>query len=371
MDPTLADGSSPERTSQLVMQMMSQMAEQMQALRAEREADRDATREQIRILQDSLTTSRPTPLETEPESRPEPLYELDQLLTTPMRKTRPTLPDPPRFEGARPKFRAWLSEMKNKLRVDGKVIGSESDRFAYIYARLGGAPQQMTIAYVEAGGRGGNSDPEQYLQYLEECYGDPNAKARALDKLRSLRQKDNESFAALIPRFERELADSGGATWPEEVKISYLEGALSQELRLATVYAAPNRTTYAEWVQSLQRLSSGLESVGKRDATRSSGGTRDNRSRDSDGDTNMADVNRAGQRPKDHRKADATPKKERRCFRCGRTGHVIADCPAKVVFPDEVKKNRPATARVKQPETSDDSDSAATSSEDDEPMGKD
>jgi hypothetical protein len=369
MDSTLADGSSPERTSHLVMQMMSQMAEQMQALRAEREADRDATREQIRMLQDRLTPARPTPLETEPESRPEPLYDVGRLLTTPMRKTRPTLPDPPRFEGARPKFRAWLSEMKNKLRVDGRVIGNETDQFAYIYARLGGAPQQMTIAYVEAGGRGGNSDPEQYLQYLEECYGDPNAKARALDKLRSLRQKDNESFAALIPRFEKELADSGGATWPEEVKISYLEGALSQELRLATVYAAPTRTTYAEWVQSLQRLSSGLECVGKRDVIRSSGGTRGGRSRDSDGDTKMADVNRAGQRPKDRRKADATPKKERRCFRCGRTGHVIVDCPAKVVFPDEVKTKRPATARVKQPETSDDSESAATSSEEDEPMG--
>lgn len=136
--------------------------------------------------------------------------------------------------------------MKNKLCVDGKGIGDGTDQFAYIYARLGEVPQQKTIAYVEAGGKGGNSDPEQYLRYLEECYGDPREQARALDKLRrSFRQKDNESFATRIPRFEKELADSGGATWPEEVRISYLEGALGQELRLATVYAAPTRNTYA------------------------------------------------------------------------------------------------------------------------------
>ncbi|XP_044716023.1 uncharacterized protein HRG_10197 [Hirsutella rhossiliensis] len=165
------------------MQMMSQMAEQMQGLRADRDADRDATREQIQLLQDSLTTSRPTLLGTESESRAEPLHELNH---------------PPRFEGVRSKFRAWLSEMKNKLRVDGRVIGNKADQFAYIYARLGGAPQQMTIAYVEAGGRGGDSDPDQYLQYLEECYGDPNARTRALDKLRSLRQRDKESFATLL-----------------------------------------------------------------------------------------------------------------------------------------------------------------------------
>ncbi len=369
MDSTLADVSSPERTSHFVMQMVSQMAEQMQALRADREADRDATREQIRLLQDSLSSSRATPLGTEPETRPEPLYDADRLSATSTRKTRPTLPDPPRFEGARSKFRAWLSEMKNKLRVDGKVIGDGTDQFAYIYARLGGAPQQMTIAYVEAGGKGGNSDPEQYLRYLEECYGDPNAKARALDKLRSLRQKDNESFATLIPRFEKELADSGGAAWPEEVKISYLEGALSQELRLATVYAAPTRDTYAEWVQSLQRLSSGLECIGKRNVLHSGGGVQEKRGRDPDGDTTMADVNHTSQRPKDRRKAEATLKKERRCFRCGRNGHFIADCPAKVIFPDEVERKRPGTARVKQPETSDDSESATTSSEDDEQVG--
>ncbi|XP_044715292.1 reverse transcriptase (RNA-dependent DNA polymerase) domain-containing protein [Hirsutella rhossiliensis] len=117
------------------------------------------------------------------------------------------LQNPPRFEGVRSKFRAWLSEMKNKLRVDGRD------------SRAG------QIAILEA--------------------------------------KRQGKLCDTAPRFEKELADSGGATWPEEVKISYLEGALSPDLRLATVYAAPTRSTYSEWVRSLQRLSSGLEGVEK------------------------------------------------------------------------------------------------------------
>ncbi|KJZ69557.1 hypothetical protein HIM_11050 [Hirsutella minnesotensis 3608] len=361
MDPNLTDGSSSEPTSQLLMQMMNQMAEQIRNLRAEREADRDATRDQIRSLQESLTSSRPTPPDTESECRPEPLNELDRLLDAPTRKTRPTLPDPPKFEGIRSKFRAWLSEMRNKLRVDGRVIGSKADQ---------GCSSANDNRVRRAGGRGGDSDPDQYLQYLEECYGDPNARTRALENLRSLRQGDKESFAALLPRFEKELADSGGATWPEEVKISYLEGALRQDLRLATVYAAPTRTTYAEWVQALQSLSSGLECVGRRDALRSGGGNCDSRGRDSDGDTKMTGVNRIGQESKKRRKAGATLKNERRCYRCGRTDHVIVNCPAKVVFPSEVRKDRPTTARVQQPD-SEDSESAGTSSENEEPVGKD
>ncbi len=370
MDSTFSDGSSSERTSQLLMQMMSQMTEQIQNLRTERELDRDATRDQIRLLQERLTSSRPTPLSTDPDCGAEPLNGPDRTFDAPTRKTRPTLPDPPKFEGARFKFRAWLSEMKNKLRVDGCVIGSRADQFAYIYARLGGAPQQMTIAYVEAGGRGGDSNPDQYLQYLEECYGDPNAKTRALDNLRSLRQRENESFAALLPRFEKELADSGGAEWPEEVKISYLEGALNHKLRLATVYAEPTRSTYVEWVHSLQRLSSSLDCVERRNPTSKGVGNRKARSSDSDGDTKMGGVNRTSQTPQKGRNENSRPRNERRCYRCGRTGHVIANCPAKVVFPTEEKKSRPATARVKQPDSSDDSDSTATSDEDDEQMAK-
>ena len=51
-------------------------------------------------------------------------------------KRKPTLLDPPRFNGDRRKFRTWLLEIKGKLYTDGAAIGSSTDQFTYIYSCL-------------------------------------------------------------------------------------------------------------------------------------------------------------------------------------------------------------------------------------------
>ena len=40
------------------------------------------------------------------------------------------------------------------------------------------------------------------LNYLKEYYTDSNVNKRALERLRRIRQRDNEPFAAFFPRFE-------------------------------------------------------------------------------------------------------------------------------------------------------------------------
>lgn len=374
METGSQDGGSPGRTSQLLVRMVSQLAEQMDAERVNREADREATQAQIKMLQEALSSSRPTPLPTEQGGRVEYAQEQIRPLIEHPRKTKPTLPDPPRYDGNRRRFRAWLNEIKNKLRVDGGVIGTKADHFAYIYSRLSDSPQQMTIAFVEAGGREGDSNPDDYLQYLEECYGDPNAKARAIERLRVLKQGETESFAALLPRFEKELADSGGAVWPEEVRISYLEGALNRQLRLAAVYAAPNRGSYSAWVRDIQRLSSGLEGVNKQEkhcgthpAARRQlhPETRNRQPQEVDEDIRMTGINQAFQGTQaQHRSKD-----ERRCYRCNRKGHLIAQCQAKAVFP-KGRKDPPQLARVSEPEVSDEY-SVVSPDGDEDTTGKD
>ncbi|KAJ6436266.1 ectomycorrhiza-upregulated zf-MYND domain-containing protein [Purpureocillium lavendulum] len=368
----------------MLMQLVRQMSEQMrvaqtnqqtfqQSLQARLDDEREAVQTQIRALQSTIATPLYTPqppatssAETIPlePGRDNQVEHYDEP-TRPWRKTRPTLQDPPRYEGARAKFRAWLSEMRNKLRVDGTVIGSKADQFAYVYSRLGGAPQQMTIAFVEAGGKGGAYDPDDYLRYLEECYADPNLQARAIERLRSLRQRESESFAALLPRFEKELADSGGASWPDEVKISYLEGATNQQLRLAAVYQAPARTSYTAWAQALQTLASGLDGLSRREQGRDGRDPRGPSGKaatpeprrftlDADGDTKMAGVNRAGQPSGVHPDTEhdrKNPRDERRCYRCNQKGHLIANCRAKVILPE---KERPKVARIEDAEVAGD-----------------
>ena len=69
-----------------------------------------------------------------------------------------------------------------------------------------------------------------------------------------MKQGPRELFSAFIPRFEKALADAGGMAWPDEVKRSHLDGALTFELRRLAI-TMPVAETYDKYVDELLRLS--------------------------------------------------------------------------------------------------------------------
>lgn len=73
----------------------------------------------------------------------------------------------------------------------------------------------MAAAFFTRGGPDGNFDRDQFLAYMMACYVDPNIEQRALSKPKSMTQGERESFASFLPKFEKELADSGGADWSD------------------------------------------------------------------------------------------------------------------------------------------------------------
>jgi len=251
-------GSGPDPSH--LAQTIARLSDQLASLHESQTTDREAHRAQIQMIYDHLSNPKPsnaseallTPNTTSRQASPPPIR-------TPKKKT--TLPDPPKFDGTRNNFRAWYLEMQNKLLVDGEVIGGDRDRFAYIFSRLEKTPQSMTVAYVERGGNNGLHNPTAYLAYLHSCYGDPNAQARALDRLRGLRQRTHESFAAFLPKFEKELADGGGAEWTDAVRINYLEGAINDTMRDRLISVTTLPTEYPRYIQALQTIGSRLDSL--------------------------------------------------------------------------------------------------------------
>jgi hypothetical protein len=241
---------------------MAQLLNEIQTLRAEQQADRTL----IRSLQEisSISTAIPTPATHQSSVMPgEPSSTVQNQPTTSLSfsKKRETYPRPERFDGDRSKFRTWLREMKNKLEADGAVIGTARDQFNYIYACLAPKAQKMTISFVDMGGGNGAYNPQDFLNYLTVMFTDPNEKARALDRLRSLFQHSEESFATFIPKFEREMLDAGGTGWSDEVCINYLEGAVNDKIRggLVSVIQIPGK--YHEYVQLLQTIGSRLDGM--------------------------------------------------------------------------------------------------------------
>jgi len=102
--------------------------------------------------------------------------------------------------------------MEGKLRTDGCLLGSPTDRFTYIYSRLGDNPQSIAAAFYESGSPGSTHNPTDFLQYLTNTYEDPNIAQHILYNLDSIAQRKTESFIAFYPKFEKQLADIGGTT---------------------------------------------------------------------------------------------------------------------------------------------------------------
>jgi hypothetical protein len=88
-----------------------------------------------------------------PNSAQNPALPLNQNdFVHPGNRVRHSAPHPPLFEGDTKEYRGWALEMRNKLAVDGLAIGSNREKFAYIYSRLQGQAKQMSVAFAERGG---------------------------------------------------------------------------------------------------------------------------------------------------------------------------------------------------------------------------
>ena len=99
----------------------------------------------------------------------------------------------------------------------------------------------MAVLFAERAAQTGLYNTNGLLNYLKEYYTDPDINQRALERLRRIRQGENEPFAAFLPRFERELIESDGAVWPDYFKVSYLKGTLNAKIANYLITLNPDR----------------------------------------------------------------------------------------------------------------------------------
>ena len=76
------------------------------------------------------------------------------------------------------------------------------------------------MLFTEKAAQTGLYDANGLLNYLKEYYTDPDINQRALERLRRIRQGENEPFAAFFLRAERELMESDGTVWFNYFKVS-------------------------------------------------------------------------------------------------------------------------------------------------------
>ena len=107
----------------------------------------------------------------------------------------------------------------------------------------------MVILFAERALQIGQYNPNSLLNYLKECYTDPDVSQRVLKRLRRIRQGDNKPFAAFFPRFERELIKSDGTVWLDYFKILYLKRALNAKITGYFIIMNPDRQSYPDFIR--------------------------------------------------------------------------------------------------------------------------
>ena len=140
---------------------------------------------------------------------------------------RKRLPDILKFDGSQKGYPMWKVEANNKLRIDKAVIGTPQDQVAYLFSRMETKAQLMVVSFYQ---NQPGCDAPTFVRHLDSVYIDPNAAARALNRLKEMKQ-GKESFATFLPKFEKELGESQLTMVPDMVKIGYLRGALNTEMQ--------------------------------------------------------------------------------------------------------------------------------------------
>lgn len=299
------------------------------------------------------------------------------VTTDEIRRPRARLPDPATFDGERSEWPSWRVTVENKLAVDHKALGDTQAQFLYIYSRLSGNAWKNVTTYIKMRREDGN--PQDFLNYLDTLYGDPNAKARAANRLHSLRQGEKQSFAKFLPVLEKEFADAGALHWPDEAKRPILLAALNSTMSAALVNRGVPQA-FSDIINRLHEISTDMDMMSLRKPYRDRGSISPPRRLrltpepvydPMDIDSVAPQVHNTqtrgipnpdgypSERPEDKplrgkramwvaKEVIDKRREEGRCLRCGRDGCIVKRCPLKAAQnPNRSKSGKARVERAK------------------------
>lgn len=132
------------------------------------------------------------------------------------------------FNGERSEWISWRTEAQTKLRIDGRAIGNEDEKFGYLYMHMSVTAQKRIQQWYNLRIKmGTDCTPAAFFDRAEGTFGDPNERKNTLTLLEVIKQRKDESFSNFVTRFEEILAQAGGEDWAMYLQVNALEKALN------------------------------------------------------------------------------------------------------------------------------------------------
>ena len=304
-------------------------------------------------------TQRTTP---PPRRTPSPIQvDLPQSI---VRKPKPCLPHPEKFDGSElsffPQFEGLL---RAKLEIDGQAIGQEKERVWYAFGRLSGGAAARIFPWMEYAARQHKLTVYEFMEQLRTAFRDPRQQQKALGQINRTKQ-GSLPFADFLNEFNRLILEAEGWGWDDVIKKGYLKAAISTKL-LSAMIGIQEHGLYDGYCQQLRMVNDQMNEVAELTAWRT---------KKARGVAQMPAIQQTTAEPsydtmdwqptvavssartKEPRWASDEVIEERRragqCLRCGLDGHRVRECRAKLRFPKKKtslervdKKIRAAPAR--------------------------
>jgi hypothetical protein len=172
------------------------------------------------------------------------------------------LPDPPIYNGEPELLRPFLASLQTKLVGNADRYPTEQSKLSYSFTRLGGRASAQIIPHIKDG-LVGLKGLSEFVDILQQAFGDPDRKATALANLRKLRQT-NRPFPEYYANFQEYMAEINNGDYGESVKKNTLLGGVNNELHdLMINHDEPE--SLSDLVKLLMKLDSRLRA--RRNAT--------------------------------------------------------------------------------------------------------
>lgn len=140
------------------------------------------------------------------------------------------------------------------IQAQGKAGSSGPDpsvQFFTIFNKLKGNAVKNVTPWVKQNLASNTATSEGLLKELARLYDDPAQEAKALNNLKTMKQQERESFGNFFTKFEKDLANAGGASLSSQVKIMFLRLALNSRFKNC-LPKTKHYGTYEELVIDLQ-----------------------------------------------------------------------------------------------------------------------
>lgn len=166
------------------------------------------------------------------------------------RKKSAKAPDPDKYDGERENLRAFVFDLKYKLRNNSDWYANEQEMVAYSVGRLEKVARKRILPLVESPNSPQITTMPMFYEALETTCGDPDRKATAQRYIQTLKQA-NRPFIQYLADFEANVYDTG---FDEDNQRFYLKEGLSSELRQLLIPTQAHTLSFAELKKLCQRM---------------------------------------------------------------------------------------------------------------------